>query len=158
MKQPQQDESIVKTCHQIGSDRIRFDRINTSHQSSAAALKTRRRSDSILQISGFKFQASASSCQSFRFQTQDFRLQLQQGASIMAAVAPCFVNRFNKKYAFGEAGMESRKLLTGASRLQAPDPKAAFRIHTPDSRPHVADFTFTIPDSRLSTSESSLQI
>ena len=91
----------MKPCHRnptqerdrIGPDRIRFNRINTSRQTSELALKSKSRSDSTLQLSGFKFQASDSSCQTLRFPTQDFRLQPQQGASIMVAVAPCFVTR-----------------------------------------------------------------
>ena len=112
-----------------------------------------RTSDFRLQIPSFRLQLPDFQISDSRLQTPHSTRSIDHGSS-----GPLFRHRIRQKYYFEETGMESRKLCTRALRLQATDPKAAFRIQTPDSRLHVADFTFTIPDSRLNTSESSLPI
>ena len=77
-----------------GSNSVRQDQhIEPKFGSNA---QNQNKSDSNFQTFQFKFQASDSSCQTFGFRIQDFRLQHQQGASIMAGMVPCFVIRFHK--------------------------------------------------------------
>ena len=110
-------------------------------------------SDFRLQITSFRLQLPDFQISDSRLQTSASTRSIDHGGS-----GPLFHHQTRKKYDFEKAGVESHKLRTRALRLEATDPKAAFRIQTPDSRLYVADFTFTIPDSRLNTSESSLQI